>query len=153
MTRTIEVRNQLHVIAKSIIRQFLKFGGRHRLRLNQCGRALELEMALQLEREAVDLEKCSLPQRVLQSLHAIEVVRIVPVNLPGLQIGPVLDVTFWQQQRAMRRLDQLHQCDRAIEQAGRRVGHDGHAVAAQINLVSLLGQTLLVAILRRANGH
>ena len=71
-------------------------GGGEGLRLYECWCALELEMSLQLQRETVDLEKCGLADRLLQCLRPIEMVRVIPIDLAKLQVGPILDAAFGQ---------------------------------------------------------
>src|SRR5437868_13734885 len=89
---SIEIWDKLHMISKAIISQFLILCRRQRVRLNNGRSALELKMAFQLESESIDLEECRLPDGALQGLRPIEVVRVVPINLTQLQIGPVLYV-------------------------------------------------------------
>ena len=82
MRGPIQVGNQLHVIAKSIIRQFLILGRRESIRLDHSGRATKLEVTFQLQSEAVDLKECSLAHGALQLGQAFQVMRIVPINMP-----------------------------------------------------------------------
>ena len=96
MAWSIEIRNQLDVIPKTVIREFLILGGRECVRLNQRGCAPELEVAFQLQDESVDLEKRGLTYSALQFRQALQVMRIVPIDMPQVKVRPVRDAALRQ---------------------------------------------------------
>src|SRR5436305_14030003 len=103
------------MVFEPVIGQVLKLLGCQGLRLNQRRRALELKMTLQLQRETVELEECSLANRFLQRFGPIEMVRVIPVDLSELQVGPVLYMALGQPKSAVPRLKQLDKSLDAIE--------------------------------------
>ena len=121
VARCVQVGDELHVMAQAVIGQFLKLGGRERVRLHQGRRAPVLEVALQLEGESVHLEERRLPDGLLQRFDAVEMMGIVPVKLAHLKVGPVFDFAFGEHEGAVARLQQLHESHDAVVQAGRRV--------------------------------
>ena len=151
VARCVQVGDELHVMAQAVIGQFLKLGRRERVRFYQGGSARVLEVALQLEGEAVHLEERRLPDGLLQDVDAVEMMRVVPVKLAHLKVGPIFDFAFGEQEDAVARLQQLYESHDAVVQAGRRVGGDRHPIAAQFHLVCLLRQRIAVAILRLAD--
>src|ERR1051325_5988347 len=102
--RRVEIWDKLHVVSQAVIGEFLQLRRGERLRLNQCGGALELEVALELDHEAVDLEEGGLTNRALQLVEPIEMMRVVPVELPQTEIGPVDNAAFWEPRSEERRV-------------------------------------------------
>src|SRR5436189_659702 len=101
VARRVQIRNELDVMLQTVIGQFLELRGRKRLRLDQRGRGSELEMAFELQGEAVHLEKRRLPNGLLQSFHAIEMMRVIPIQLAELKVGPIFNLAFGQEQHAV----------------------------------------------------
>ena len=85
------IGNYLHVIAEAVIGQFLVLGGRQRIRLDHRGRAPELEVPLELDGKAVDLEERGLAHGALQLGQALQVVGVIPIDVAPVQVGPVGD--------------------------------------------------------------
>src|SRR6476646_7491804 len=79
--------------------------------------------------------------------------RIIPVDLPQLEVGPVLDSAFREPERASARLDELHECLDAIEQPHGGIGSDRDAASRKVDPVRLIGDGFLVPILRGADGY
>src|SRR5438132_13323242 len=121
VTRAVEVRDHLDVIAQTVVGQLLQLGGGERLRLYQRGRTLIFEMSFQLDCEAVDLEKRGLADGLLQSVGPIEVMGIIPVNLAELKVWPILNLPLGERQCTGARPQQLHEGDYSIEKPGRGV--------------------------------
>src|SRR5579872_2497160 len=144
--RPIEIWNHLHVMAQAIIGQLLIFSWRESLRFHQSGSTAKLEVPFQLEEKAVDLVEGALPNRPLEFLHAVEMVRIVPVDLPLPQIRPVHDFAFRQPRFTDVGTEQLDQRFDTVEQSSARVSSNRYAIRRELDPVSLLGEGGFVAI-------
>ena len=115
--------------------------------------AAVLKVPFQLDRQAVDLEESGLTDGVLQRVESLQMVGIVPVDHAELQVGPVGDFPFRQPPAAVAPLDELHERFDSIEQTGRRIGRDPHALLAELKPIRLRGQNIAVTILGRTNRH
>ena len=110
-------------------------------------------MSLQFQGKTIDLEKCRLTHRALQFRHPIQVMRIVPVDMPQVQIRPVRDAALRQVQPAVARMQKLHQRLDAVKQALRRIRDNEDAGLADLETIGLVGNGLLVGIERLPRRH
>ncbi len=95
-------------------------------------------MAFELDREAVDLEEGRLADGALEFGQAVEMVSVVPVNMPLRQIGPIDDLPNREPQRPVSNAQQLNQRLHRVEQPGGRVGGQFNPPAADPKRVGLL---------------
>ena len=105
MGRSVQKGDDLNIISQAIVRQLLKLGRRQSMGLHQGWCALVLKMSLQLDGEAIDFEKCRLPDGPFQHIQMVQVMSVVPVNFAELQIRPVHNLTFGQPEVAVARFD------------------------------------------------
>src|ERR1700722_5517770 len=96
MRRPIQIGNDLHVIAKPIVGQLLVLRGRKSVWFDNSGRTVKLEVPFELQDEAVDLEERGLADGTLQFRQALQVMRIVPINMPQVKVGPICDAALRQ---------------------------------------------------------
>src|SRR5260370_40374619 len=149
----VEIGNHLHVMAQSVIGQLLVFGWRERLWFDQRGSAAKLEMSFQLDQESIDLVEGTLPDRPLELLHAVEMVRIIPVNLPLPQVGPVHACAFRQPRLTDVGTEQLNECHYPVEQSSPRVSSNRYAICREFDPVCLLRDCDFIAIDCGAKGN
>ena len=81
MPWAVEVRNELYVTAKGVIRQILIFGGSHCVGLNGRRGGGENEMTFELKRNAVNLVKRSLTNRPFELCQTVQMVGIIPIDV------------------------------------------------------------------------
>ena len=103
MRRGVKVGHELDVIAQGIVCQLLQLGGGEGIGLDNGRSAAELEMPLELEGEAVDLEKGRLPERRFENVQVLEMMGIVPINDAQFQVGPILELAFRELEAAISR--------------------------------------------------
>ncbi len=151
--RRIEIGDHLHIMAQAVIGQLLVFAWRERLWFHQRGGGAKLEVPFQLDQESIDLVEGTLPDRPLELLHAVEMVRIIPVNLPLPQVGPVHDFAFRQPRLTDVGTEQLNECHYAVEQSSPRVSSNRYAICREFDPVCLLRDYDFVAIDCGANGN
>src|SRR5262245_50768018 len=135
-----------------VIGQRLELGRGKRIRLNYGWCALELKVSLQLENKSVELVKRRLLDRVAERLGPVQMVRIVPVDLPPLQVGPVHYLALGNSQGSIvLRGDTLEQRLYPVEEAGTRVCSDGHATGSQFQTIGLTDDRVLISVQRLAD--
>src|SRR5712692_721532 len=106
-------------------------------------------MPLELERNTVDLVKRRLAESGLQHRQAIQVVRIVPVDLPQLQIRPIRDPARWKLERAIAGLYELRQGRHSVKKSGSAIGSELDARRGKVDAIGLFGEPRAVAVERR----
>jgi hypothetical protein len=101
----------------------------------------------QLEDKSVELVKRRLLDGVAERLGPVQVVSVVPVDLPAVQVGPVHNLALGQSQRSIvLRGDQLEQRLHTVEKPGGRIGGDGDKAGSQFQTVGLCGDGRLVGV-------
>src|SRR5581483_5969515 len=111
MGRSVEIRDQLDVIAQSVSRQLLILLRTQRLRFDHRGRAFELKMAFQFQDESVDPERGGRADRPLEVIEPVQMMGVVPVDVAAMEIGPVRDSDFGQAEASR----QLRESRRSVE--------------------------------------
>ena len=115
MRRGVNVRDKLDVAAQGIVRQLLQLGRSHRVRLDNRRSAPELKVSLQLNGKPVDLEKSRLPQRRFENVQVLQMMRIVPIDDPQPQIGPILNLSLREPETAIPPREQLEEALHAVK--------------------------------------
>lgn len=141
---SVQIGNDLDLVLQTIIGELLQFVWRQRIGLNQSRRALVLEMAVQLNDKAVDLEKRRLPHGAFQLAQAFQVVGIVPIDEAQREIRPVHDLAFRIPESPIALSQKLDQSFNSIKQAGRGIGRQANLERRQIDPVGLLGDRIAI---------
>jgi len=110
-------------------------------------------MALQFDRESVDLVESCVAHSRLEHIQMFQVMRVVPVDNAQFEVRPVFDLALREPKASTLWFEQLNEGLHAIKQAGQAVRCDADRIRRDRELVGLLRKSVFIPVSAVRNGY